>query len=268
MGWIAAGIAGADLLGGLMTNSANSREAQRNRDFQERMSNTSYQRAVADLKQAGINPMLAYMKGGASTPSGSTAQLENPARGLGQSVGSAVQARKAAALLDAQIYETNARGDTAVEQGRLLSEQRLSAAIDNIQKEQFSAQDAQAKIDLARKQVEQISEAIEHSKSQQESEALARQLMRLEMMAKQLGLPSLLNEARIDESWYGKYIRPLLKDAGQITGVAGSAAGAALGSAVGARSSRGTDTVTDRIIDKDTGEILKSNTKRLKRGRK
>lgn len=51
----------------------NSAEARKNRDFQERMSNTAYQRAVKDMRAAGINPILRYTQGGRTTPSGSAA---------------------------------------------------------------------------------------------------------------------------------------------------------------------------------------------------
>ena len=77
------------LIGAQFQNEFNASEAQKNRDFQERMSNTSYQRAIADMKSAGINPVLAFSQGGASSPSGSSASagsVSSSGRGSGGSV--------------------------------------------------------------------------------------------------------------------------------------------------------------------------------------
>lgn len=86
------------------TNASNAREAKKQREFQERMRATQYQTAVEDMRKAGLNPALAYTQGGAGTPSGAMARLDNPLANADSALTNAV----AVSTAMAQNRKTNA----------------------------------------------------------------------------------------------------------------------------------------------------------------
>ncbi len=132
----------ASVAGGVMGNRASAGQASQNRDFQLEMSSTAYQRAMVDMRRAGLNPMLAYSQGPASSPSGSTAQQGDLGGASAASAISQAQIRKSgAAQADSQTNLNRASAKNVDQDTKLKSQQQRESVAREAETKQKTSTD-------------------------------------------------------------------------------------------------------------------------------
>ena len=94
----------------MCSSDLNMAMADKQMAFQERMDNTKYQRTMADMKAAGLNPMLAYSQGASGAPSGAQANVTNVADSAMRGAEGLTNSARTGALMKEQL--TNLEMDT------------------------------------------------------------------------------------------------------------------------------------------------------------
>lgn len=232
----------ASLIGGVLSNrgqsSANQQNqqlTQENRDWMERMSGTSYQRAVTDMEAAGLNPMLAYQQGGASTPTSAAPVMQNT---LGAGVqGTAATAQHAVGLMQGvqQVKQSQAQSD-------LFAASAAKARSETMERDLNSAKLAEeiglltAKKGESKMETRRIEEDVPGTRARAQKAFLEKEVSResfsadvarrrAESLLSELEVPRMRNEAAFETTDMGK-MNPQLRQILQLFRGAASARGA------------------------------------------
>lgn len=107
------GLGLGSLAGGAWSNAQNLGEGKRAREWSAVMAGSAYQRAVIDMKAAGLNPALAYGQGPAATPGASMGRSEDVVSPAVSTAMAARAQRKQLDLMDAEIEKAKQEASSA-----------------------------------------------------------------------------------------------------------------------------------------------------------